>query len=151
TLQDYVVPQGSTTATIQVFCTIPGAFGNVPSGIIDQSQSPLMNIKTVNNQSAFQTGQDMEPINQMRARFQSYIKSLSRATVPAMNYGVRSIPEVAGCFIDEKTGLITIYAHDMNGDLPSNVIAGITAILPDYKPAGIPVIVSPVTKTLTDI
>jgi uncharacterized phage protein gp47/JayE len=151
TLTDYLVPQGSTTVQIQVFCTLPGTYGNVPANVINNVQTPLLNVRTITNPSSIQTGQDEEPINEMRARFQSYIKSISKATVPAIEYGVRSVSEVAGVYIDEQTGLITVYAHDRNGDLPNNVIAEINSILPNYRPAGIPVNVKAVTKTLVDV
>lgn len=151
TLVEYSVPAGAITAQVQVFCMTPGSYGNIPINAITTMITPLMNVSSVRNTEAFQTGQDLEPINEMRARFQSFIKSLSKATVPAIEYGVRSVSEVAGVYIDEQTGLITVYAHDRNGELPNNVVAKINDVLPNYRPAGIPVKVQAVTKTLADI
>jgi uncharacterized phage protein gp47/JayE len=151
TLVDYTVPSGTITAQVQVFCMTPGTYGNIPVNAINTMVTPLSNVASAKNIEAFQTGQDLEPINEMRARFQSYIKSLSKATVPAIEYGVRSITEVSGVYIDEQTGIITVYAHDRNGDLPNNVVAKINDVLPNYRPAGIPVKVQAVTKTLADV
>lgn len=146
TVQDYYIPAGALTATVQVYCTLPGALGNIPANTIDIMTTPIANFKAVINSGAFQTGQDEEPLEEMRARFSSYIESLSKGTVPAMNYGTRTVPEVSGVYIDEQTGLIIVYAHDRNGDLPANVQTSVETALKNYRPAGIPVQVKPVTK-----
>lgn len=151
TIQDYYIPAGSLTATVQVYCTLPGAIGNVPANTIDTMTTPLANFKSVTNSGAFQTGQDEEPLEEMRARFASYIDSLSKGTVPAIDYGTRTVAEVSGVYIDEQTGLIIVYAHDRNGDLPSNVLSSIQTTIENYRPAGIPVQVKPVVKVNQDI
>jgi uncharacterized phage protein gp47/JayE len=151
TVEDYYIPSGSLTADIEVYCTTPGALGNVPANVINVMMTPLANIKSVANPSAFQTGQDTEPLEEMRARFRTYIEALSRATVPALEYGTRSVIEVSGVYVDEKTGLVTIYAHDRNGNLPELVKAKIETEILKYKPAGIPVEVKPVTRKSIDL
>lgn len=151
TVKDYYIPAGALNAEIEVYCTVAGAFGNVPAGTINVMMNPLANAKTVTNPSAFQTGQDPEPLEEMRARFRSYIEALSRATVPALEYGARSVTEVSGVWVEEQTGLITIYAHDRNGTLPDLVKNKVLAIVPTYKPAGIPVLVKPVTRKAIDV
>lgn len=146
TLEDYYVPAGSLMAEVEVFCTAPGDLGNIQAGAINIMHTPLANLKGVQNNSALQTGQDEEPIEELRSRFRSYIQSLSKTTVPALEYGTRTIPEVAGVYIEERTGLITIYAHDRNGNLPEAVQNNILKVLEEYRPAGIPVKVKPVTR-----
>lgn len=151
TIQDYTIPAGALTASVQVYCTYPGALGNIPANAIDIMNSPIQNVKSVTNPEAFQTGQDEEPLEEMRARFASYIESLSKATVPAIEYGTRSVPEVSGVYVDEQTGLINVYAHDRNGDLPTDVQNKIISTLENYRAGGIPVKVLPVTKVKQDI
>lgn len=151
TIVDYYIPFGSITAEVQVYCTVAGEFGNIPANSLDVMMTPIANVKTVNNAAAFQTGQDEEPLEEMRARFRSYIEALSKATVPALNYGTRTVAEVSGVWIDEQTGLITIYAHDRNGDLPDTVKANIATVIENYRPAGIPVNIKPVTRKTTDL
>jgi len=151
TTVDYYIPQGTVTAEVQVYCTIPGEIGNIPANVIDIMMTPLANIKTVNNAQAFQTGQNEEPLDELKSRFRSYIESLSKGTIPAIEYGTRSVPEVAGVWIDEKTGLIDVYAHDRNGDLPDDVRAKIIATLENFRPAGIPVNVKPVVRKTVNV
>ena len=146
TIQDYSVPAGSISATIQIYCTVPGVIGNVPLNTIDVMNTPVSNVKSVTNTQAFQTGQDPETPDSMRARFQSYVKSLAKGTKAAIEYGTRSVTNITGCYVSEQVGLITVYAHDANGNLASDLQSQVTTSLENYRPAGIPVSVLPVTR-----
>ncbi|AYJ75558.1 putative baseplate protein 1 [Bacillus phage BSP21] len=151
TLVDYYIPKGSILAEVEVHCLSPGSTGNIPENVLDVMQSPLANVKSVTNPQAFQTGQDEEPLEELRSRFRSFIKALSRATVPAIEYGVRTVPEVAGVYIEEETGRVNIYAHDRNGNLPDSVKTKIEEVMYEYRPAGIPVRIFPVTRKAIDV
>jgi uncharacterized phage protein gp47/JayE len=148
---DYRIPKGSLIAEFEVYCTVAGEVGNIPAGVLDIMQSPIANVRTVTNPAAFQTGQDQEPAEERRARFNSFIKALSRATVPAIEYGTRTVEEVSGVFIHEETGRVNVYAHDRNGNLPESVQQKILDTLYDYRPAGILVRVFPVTRKAVDV
>lgn len=151
TVEDYFIPKGSLLAEFVVYALSPGEVGNIPAGALNIMHTPIANIKWVTNTQAFQTGQNEEPLEELRARFRSFIKALSRATVPAIEYGTRTVSEVSGVWVDERTGLITIYAHDRNGNLPNPVKQKIETIIFDYRPAGIPVEVKPVTRRAVDV
>ena len=151
TLVDYRIPKGSLVAEFEVHCTSPGSIGNIPAGMIDIMQSPIANVRSVTNPAAFQTGQDQEPLEEQRSRFSSFIKALSRATIPAVEYGVRTVDEVSGVWIHEETGRINVYAHDRNGNLPEAVKTKILAAIQDYRPGGIPVRLFPVTRKSVDV
>jgi uncharacterized phage protein gp47/JayE len=151
TIQDYVVPAGSISATIQVYCTVAGVVGNLPLSTIDVMNTPLANVRSCTNTQAFQTGQDPETPDAMRARFQSYVKSLAKGTKSAIEYGTRSVTNITGCYVSEQVGLITVYAHDANGNLDSSLQSSVVGALQNYRPAGIPVTVLPVTRLSQDI
>ncbi|MEB9013822.1 baseplate J/gp47 family protein [Bacillus cereus] len=151
TVEDYYIPAGAVTAEVFVYCLTSGEVGNVPANAIDVMMTPLSNVKLVTNPAAFQTGENEEPLEALKARFRSYIESLSKATKPALEYGTRLVPEVAGVYIDEKIGLVVIYAHDKNGELPDSVKLAIETSLSRFKPAGIPVEVKPVTRKSIDV
>lgn len=148
---DYIIPKGSIMAEFEVHCTTAGTVGNIPANVLDIMQSPIANVRTVNNPAAFQTGQDQEPLEEQRSRFASFIKSLSRGTVPAIEYGARTVDEVSGVFIEEETGRINVYAHDRNGNLPDAVKTKIETAMFEYRPAGIPVRIYPVTRRAIDV
>lgn len=151
TLEDYRVPKGSLAAEVMVYCTSPGSYGNVPANTINVMHSPVVNVREVTNPQAIQTGKDEEPLDELRSRFRLYIESLSKATIPALEYGVREVPEVSGVYIDERTGMVTIYAHDNNGNLPEELKRKIEENIHHYRPAGIPVRVEPVKRVSVDI
>lgn len=81
------------------------------------------------------------------------IKSIGRGTVDSLNYITRSVDNVTGVNIDDsKTGLIKIYAHDANGDLPESMYNSIVSnIKNEYNPAGIAWEVLPVDKILANL
>src|SRR5699024_4189553 len=151
TLRDFVIPRGSIKADVEVFCTVRGEYGNVPQGVINVMNTSLANVQDVQNISDIQTGQDQEPLDELKSRFRAYIESLSKATVPALDYGTREVDEVSGVYIHEQTGLVTIYAHDRNGNLPDHVKKKIEANIEDYRPAGIPTVVKAVTRRDVDL
>ncbi|ASR79561.1 baseplate J-like protein [Bacillus phage Kamfam] len=150
-IEDYYIPAGAVTAEFQVYCLIAGEIGNVPANAIDIMMTPLSNVKDVTNPNAVQTGQDEEPLDELKSRFRSYIESLSKGTVPAIEYGTRLVPEVSGVYIQEMIGKIVVYAHDKNGDLPDNVKLAIEASLNNYKAAGIALEVKPVARKAVDV
>lgn len=81
------------------------------------------------------------------------IKAIGRGTVDSLYYITRSVDNVSGVNIDDsETGLIKIYAHDANGDLPDDMLNNITnAIQDEYNPAGIAWEILPVTKVLANL
>lgn len=151
TLVDYRIPKGSLVADFEVYCLSPGSTGNIPANTIDIMQSPIANTRIVTNPAAFQTGQDQEPLEEQRSRFNSFIKSLSRATKSSIEYGTRTVEEVAGVYVEEETGRVNVYAHDRNGNLTDAVKTKIELALEDYRAGGIPVRVLPVTRKSVDV
>lgn len=151
TRQEYLVPKGSLRADVEAFCTNVGSIGNVPKGKIDVMNSPLANASGAENTQDIQTGEDKEPLDELKSRFRSYIESLSKATLPALEYGTREVEEVTGVYIKEETGYVRVYAHDKNGNLPNSVRKEVEENIEDYRPAGILVEVKPVERKEIDL
>lgn len=152
TTQDYTVPAGATYADITVYCTEPGTKGNVPSNSITQMINPVSFVVSVTNPERFNTGRDEETALERKQRFSKYIDSLHRGTKAALEYGTLEVPNVTGVYVDDsKTGIVYLYAHDGNGDLPDDLLKAVEANLENYRAAGIPVIVTPITKILLDV
>lgn len=147
TTREYTIPAGTTNAEVEIRCTMAGEIGNVPQGTIDTMRSPLQNVRKVENPQAFSTGQDKEPIEEVKARFNAFIESRGRGTNKAVEYGARTVNEISGVYIQENIGQIIVYAHDRNGDLSSSLQGDVVTALEDYRPAGIDLRVEPVNKT----
>lgn len=153
TIQPYVVPAGQSSGQVQVYCNQAGSVGNIPAGVINTCQNTISYVSTVINSEDFCTGTDAETDADFIQRFQLMIKSIGRGTVDALNYITRSVDNVTGVNIDDsETGLIKIYAHDANGDLPESMYNSIVSnIQNEYNPAGIAWEVLPVDKILANL
>lgn len=144
--QSYLIHKGATSATVQVYCTEPGAVGNVDAGVIDSVSSSSSYASTVTNPNAILTGTDEESLVEVRKRFRQFIETLGRGTTRAMDYAARTIPEITGVYVKEDVGNITVYCHDANGELPDNLRQDVMKAEESYRPAGIPWDVEPVDK-----
>lgn len=151
TVQDYRVTENSSMADVEVYCRTRGSIGNVPERVINIMRNPVGNVSDVENLEAFQTGEDEEPLEELRSRFRAYIESRGRATSRALEYGIRSIEGVSGVYIDERIGVIYAYVHDKSGNLTDKVKSDVEDILIDYRPAGIPVQVYAVEKQTVNL
>lgn len=151
TLDEYQIPSGANYVDIPVYCTTVGAYGNIPANTIDTT-TDITYLDTVTNLEAFQTGTDEETVSDMTVRFRQMIQSLQRGTVQALEYGAKTVDGIAGAYVFESTyGSVTVYCHDANGDLSSDLQTAVTNELYYWKSAGIRVSVQPVHKTTVDL
>lgn len=150
-LEDVLIPKDSISYDIEVHCTQAGTIGNVESGTINLLLSSLSNVKRVYNKEDIITGQDGEPYEEMRNRFQAFIETRGRATVKSLDYGARQVPDIAGVYVHELVGLVELYAHDKNGNLPKSLETELLQAIEDYRPAGIKLVVYPVIKRPVDL
>lgn len=151
TAEDHVIPAGTVTYKVTVYATRVGTIGNLPRGRINRMINGVGNVRRVYNEEDFLTGQEEEGTSAVKKRFHAYVESRGRATLQALAYGTRQIEEVSGVYIHEQVGLVTVYAHDRNGNLPEDMIQAIEAQLETYRPAGIKLEVRPVQKVLLTI
>lgn len=151
TLQDYIVPAGTNKAVVTVYCTQEGVIGNVPRNVINLSANNLTNIKKITNDSEFLTGTEQESLDNVKQRFQSFVETRGRATKKSIIYGARTVEDIAGVYVKEETGYIKVYAHDLNGNLSTELKAQVESALEDYRPSGIKMDVVPVEKKPVDL
>lgn len=151
TEDEYVVPAGSSSITIPVYCTTTGSSGNIPSGVLDTT-SDLSGISSVINTNAFQTGTDEESLLDMQTRFRAMIQSLARGTVQSLKYATLAVDDITSVDIYEAIyGVAVVYCCDANGDLSTTLQTNVATYLEDWRPAGINILVRPVNKTISDI
>lgn len=151
TIEDYVIPAGTVEASVEVYCTTPGAVGNVEAGKINRLINNLSNARKVYNKNDILTGSDEESIESVKKRFHGFVESRGRATIKALNYGTRQVAAVKGVYIREEAGRVRIYAHDSNGNLEDDVREKVQKAIEDYRPAGIKTEVHPVVKTPVNV
>lgn len=151
TLVDYYVNPGSTEAIIEVFAKDVGIIGNVPEDTINVMASSSTLVKSVTNESSFYTGQERESQEDFKRRFHTYVESRGRATNKSLRYGALQVPDITGVHVYEEVGLVTIYAHDNNGNLSDTLKKDIEKSVEDYRPSGIMLKIEPVVKTEVDV
>lgn len=146
TLEDYYVDAGVVSSKVKVYCTEAGTYGNVPAGAIDTAGVNLMNLAYVTNEADFLTGQDLEPLEDVKRRFRMFVDTRGRATNKSIEYATRAVPDITGAYVDESTGWIKIYAHDNAGDLNVDLYDEVVEYVEDYRPSGIRLTVHPINK-----
>lgn len=150
TVQSYIIPQGQTYNTIEVFCMIEGSIGNVPRGVIDTITSNIHDIAYVYNPDDILTGQDEEPVEEVKERFQYFVETRARATNKALIFAIKQIPYVGSVYIDEAVGWTKVYVSDNNGKLPIWLREQVERTVEDYRASGIRVTVEEVKRVPID-
>lgn len=149
--EDTLVPYGVDRAVVYVQCTQSGVIGNVPAYSIRRATTPLPVIQEIYNESPFINGKPEETREERKKRFTKYIKTLSRGTVEAIQYGCLRVQGVTGAYVDESIGVVNVYVHDALGNLPDKLKQEVIQSLYEYRSAGIEVVVSPVIKKPIDL
>jgi hypothetical protein len=90
-LGGYVIPAGTASLSVPVAATSAGSAYNVIAGAISVLAQAVQYVDTVSNPLASTSGADAETDSAFRARFVTYIASLSRATKAAILSAVLSL------------------------------------------------------------
>lgn len=91
TLGGYLIPAGTASLAVPVLAVTSGAAGNVIAGAVSVLAQAVQYVDTVSNALPFTSGADAETDTAFRARFVTYIASLSRATKAAILSAVLSL------------------------------------------------------------
>jgi hypothetical protein len=149
--QDVNCPSGSTVVSVPVACVQPGVIGNVPSNCIRYMSNNNYMISNVYNDKPFFNGAEEETKEERKKRFNSFIDTLSKATLNSVLYGALSVQGVSGAYVEEHVGLINLYVHDIDGNLSDSLKGDVDETLIDYRAGGVPVMVKPVIKRYIDV
>jgi hypothetical protein len=142
---------GMTEISLLVRCETPGVIGNVPPYTIRHAVRTSPYVVEIFNDVRFYTGAPEETKEARHNRFQKFVRSIRRATPESVEYGCSQVPGVAGVFIKEDIGMIYVYVHDFNGDLPDTLRSAVETQIYNYKAGGIKAIVAGVTKREVDL
>jgi uncharacterized phage protein gp47/JayE len=129
TQNGYLIGVGIAALDVPVVALTAGTSGNVQATSISVLASALSGIDNVTNTAAFGNGIDAESDSAFRLRFQSFMSSLSRATILAVGYAINSVQQGLSYTIQENTdasgvsrlGNFVIVVDDGSG-YPSNTL-----------------------------
>lgn len=163
---DSEIPAGQISALIRVRAEYAGTSGNAQASEIDTLVTNLGEQATVTNPLPLDNGKNEESVEDRKRRFISYIGSLSRGTLYAIDYAVRStmltdasgvpIEYVTHIGIDETPGHAAIYVY-ASGGVPSGALLSKIALVlegyrdggtsvPGYRPVGVQLDVLPMAE-----
>jgi uncharacterized phage protein gp47/JayE len=140
----YVISLGTTFLDVSVLALIAGTGGNVQAAAISVLASALPGIDTVLNASALANGMNAESDSAFRLRFQSFMASLSRATLSAVGYAISSVQQGLTYVIQENQGSsgefqlgnFVIVVDDGSGYPSSTLLSMIQQAVEVVRPVG---------------
>lgn len=87
TTQDVLLGIGQFTVSCPIICQTAGTDGNAEVGTIIDFVTKPAGVESVSNTVALTNGKEEETRDEQKNRFQKFIASLSRGTIPAIEYG----------------------------------------------------------------
>jgi uncharacterized phage protein gp47/JayE len=141
-LGGYVIPAGAASLSIPVLATDPGSAWNVIAGAISVLAQAVQYVDTVSNPLAFTSGADAETDSAFRARFVTYIASLSRATKTAILSAILSLKVGASAALVENAdyngtyhpGFFYAVVDDGSGNPGSTFLASASNAIDAVRP-----------------
>ncbi len=154
-----VVAAGVASLTVAVAAQTPGSAGNVQAGSITLLASAIPGIDTVANPAPMQGGLDAESDVALRARFQNFVQSRSRATPLAVGYAVSSIQQGLNYALQEnvdpsgatRMGSFVITLDDGSGHPSASLLATATTAVEAVRPVGSTFTVQPPAVVVANV
>ena len=155
----YAVAAGQPSVAVPVVAQTAGGAGNVQLGAITLLASAIPGIDMVANGAPLQGGADAETDVALRARFQNFVQSRSRATPLAIGYAVSSIQQGLNYALQEnvdasgavRMGSFVVTLDDGSGHPPASLLATATTAIEAVRPVGSTFTVQPPTVVTANI
>jgi uncharacterized phage protein gp47/JayE len=140
----YVIGVGTSSIVIPVIAQAAGTSANVQATAISVLASALSGVDSVLNASAFVNGIDAESDAAFRLRFQSYMASLSRATLVAIGYAISTVQQGLSYTIQEnqspsgvvQLGNFVIVVDDGSGYPSATLLSMVQQAVEAIRPVG---------------
>lgn len=158
-LGGYIIPVGTTSVAVPASAQAPGNVGNVQASSITILASAVPGIDAVVNATPFTNGLDAETDAALRARFQNFIQSRSRATTQAVEYAVASVQQGLRFAVQENVnaagasvmGSFVVTVDDGSGNPSATLLSSVRASVDAVRPVGSVFTVMPPTVVPTSI
>lgn len=136
-----------------------GTSGNVAKNTLTRFITvPSDSTLTVVNAEPAAGGDASETDTSLRDRARKYFLTLSKGTVPAIQFGALTVPGIRQATAIEEgaatgvlTGRVFLYVADANGQANTALVAAVRTALLEYRCAGINVIIVGAVPTFTTI
>jgi uncharacterized phage protein gp47/JayE len=142
TLGGYVIAAGITAAVATVRAVNAGTQTNVLANTITTLTTAIQYVDTVTNAANFTNGVDSETDTAFRARFVTYINSLSKATKAAIGAAILAVQQgLQYTLIENQTyagatqmGNFVVVVDDGSGSPPSPLLASVSNAIDAVRP-----------------
>lgn len=141
-LGGYVIAAGVASANATVQAVNTGTVTNVLANTITTLTQAVQYVDTVTNTAAFTNGVDAETDTAFRARFVSYVASLSKATKAAVAYAITSIQQGLSYTLTEnqtyggltQNGYFFVVVDDGTGSPSSTLLSTVSNAIDAVRP-----------------
>lgn len=123
-----------------VTATVAGSEGNAAVDTVTTFlDAPDDDTLTVTNPEIITGGEPSEDDDDYRRRGRDFYTTLRRATLAALEFAARTVPQVRSAIAveDEATGMVTLYVSDADGESNLEMVADVVAAVRAYRAAGI--------------
>lgn len=144
TLGAYVIAAGAMSCAASVQAVTPGAAGNASAGSVGTLASAIAYVDTVANALGFTNGEDAEADAAFRARFVTWVASLSKATKAAVGNAITGLAQNMVYTITEnhlydgtaQPGYFYVVVDDGTGAPSSTVLSTVSNAIDLVRPLG---------------
>ncbi|MEO9191538.1 MAG: baseplate J/gp47 family protein [Acetobacteraceae bacterium] len=155
----YVAAAGVASVAVPVSAQAAGSAGNVQPAAIALLATAIPGIDAVTNPDGFANGLDAESDEALRARFQIFIQSRSRATPTAIGYAVASIQQGLQYTLQENLnsagipmmGSFVVTVDDGSGNPSNALLTAAQSSIEAVRPVGSTFAVQPPTVILVSV
>jgi len=155
----YVMAAGVGSVIVPIAAQVPGAAGNVQTGVVTLLVTAIPGVDLVVNPAPIQNGLDAESDSALRLRFQNFLQSRSRATTLAVTYAVTSIQQGLTCVVQENVdavgdtlmGNFVVTVDDGTGNPPAALLGAVQSAIESVRPVGSSFTVQPPAVTVVNI
>jgi uncharacterized phage protein gp47/JayE len=142
TLGGYVLAAGVASVSVSVTAVTAGTSGNVVIGAISQLSQSVPGVDSVTNAAAFTNGVDAETDENARARFVTYLASLSKATKVAVGNAIAAVQQNLTYTLTEnftyggvyQPGFFYVVVDDGSGSPPSTLLSTVSNAVDAVRP-----------------
>jgi uncharacterized phage protein gp47/JayE len=140
----YVLPIGVVSTDLPVVCLTSGLVGNVLAGTITVIASSLPGVDQLGNVNPLSNGADAESDQAFCSRFQSFLATRSRATLPAVQNAIANVQQDLDVAIEENTasdgtarvGSFLVIVDDGTGYPSSSLLSTVATAVESVRPIG---------------
>lgn len=124
TENDVAINPGNTTASVLTVASVPGSAGNIAAGAVFAMSPQPQGFVSCTNPGNWINGLDAETPNQQQVRFAAFVQTLSRATVAAIQYGLRtvSLQDANGNIIEKVASSVVVEPYESDNTRPVGLI-----------------------------